>query len=190
MTTTLTSSISLDGFATGPGGDLSRLHRWLFDFEGRHMLDFDDQNMSEFRSAGAIVFGHGTFRSGEEPWGDDDVFAVPVFVLTHATRVPLHRNGTVFTFVTGGVREAHERAVEAAGGRDVMIMGSPNVAQQFLRAGLVDRILLHLVPVLLGGGTRLFDELDTATELVCEWMLPHPEAAQLAYRVERDRVGG
>ena len=82
-TVTLTCSVSVDGFATGPDGDLSRLHRWLFDFESNHPLDYEDENMAEFRAAGAIVFGHTTFRSGEVPWGEADVFHAPVFVLTH-----------------------------------------------------------------------------------------------------------
>jgi len=184
-TVTLTCSVSVDGFATGPDGDLSRLHRWLFDFESNHPLDFDDENMAEFRAAGAIVFGHTTFRSGEVPWGEADVFHAPVFVLTHQERAPLHRNGTTFTFVTGGPLEALTLARAAAAERDVMIMGSPDVARQFLAAGLVDRILLHLVPVLLGRGTRLFDELASPVELTCERMLNDDEAAQLAYRVAR-----
>ncbi|HEX5860183.1 MAG TPA: dihydrofolate reductase family protein [Microbacterium sp.] len=182
-TVTLTCSLSVDGFAAGPGGDLSRLHRWLFDFESNHPVDHEDQNMAEFRAAGAIVFGHTTFRSGEVPWGDADVFDAPVFVLTHVPRPPLRRNGTIFTFVTGGPLEALTLAREAAGGRAVMIMGSPDVARQCLAAGLVDRILLHLIPVLLGGGTRLFDELDGPVELTCERMLIDDEAPQLAYRV-------
>jgi dihydrofolate reductase len=183
---TLTCSISVDGFATGPDGDLSRLHRWLFDFESNHPLEYEDENMAEFRAAGAIVFGHTTFRSGEMPWGEADVFHAPVFVLSHENRPPLHRNGTTFTFVTAGPLDALTRARAVAEGRDIMIMGSPDVARQFLAAGLVDRILLHLVPVLLGRGTRLFDELPHALELVCERMLIDDEAAQLAYRVVRD----
>ncbi|MGC5173324.1 dihydrofolate reductase family protein [Microbacterium sp. DT81.1] len=182
-TVTLTCSVSVDGFATGPGGDLSRLHRWLFDFEANHALDFEDENMAEFRAAGALVIGRSTFRSGEEPWGEHDVFAAPVFVLTHTEREPLRRNGTTFTFVTGGPAEALALARNAAGGRDVVIMGSPDVARQFLAAGLVDRILLHLVPVLLGGGTRLFGELPGPLELVCDRMLADDEAAQLAFAV-------
>ena len=184
-TVTLTCSVSVDGFATGPDGDLSRLHRWLFDFESNHPLDYEDENMAEFRAAGAIVFGHTTFRSGEVPWGEADVFHAPVFVLTHEGRAPLHRNGTTFTFVTGGPLEALTLARAAAKTRDVVIMGSPDVARQFLAAGLVDRILLHLVPVLLGRGTRLFDELASPVELACERMLDDDEAAQLAYRVTR-----
>ena len=184
-TVTLTCSVSVDGFAAGPDGDLSRLHRWLFDFEANRPLDFEDENMAEFRAAGAIVFGHTTFRSGEVPWGDADVFSAPVFVLTHEAREPLHRNGTTFTFVTGGPAEALALAGEAAADRAVVIMGSPDVARQFLAAGLVDRVLLHLIPVLLGGGTRLFGTLDGPLELTCERMIADGEAAQLAYRVSR-----
>lgn len=188
---TLYSSVSVDGFATGPGGDLTRLHRWLFDFDGGQARSVDDENTAAFAAAGAYIFGNTTLRSGEEPWGDEAVFSAPVFVLTHDVRPPVRRNGALFTFVNGGPSEALRLAADAAGDRGVVIMGSPDVAGQFLRAGLVDRILLHLVPVLLGGGTRLFGDAggysgNGQVELRLDRMVAGVEASQLAFTVVRD----
>ena len=157
--------MSVDGFATGPHGDLTRLHRWLFDFDASREKPFSDELTARFRAAGAIVFGRRTYDSGQEPWGEEDVFSAPVFVVTHEAKEPVAKNGTVFTFVAGDAAHIHRRASEAAGDGDVVIMGSPDVAAQFLAAGLVDELLLHLVPVLLGRGTRLFAANGTPKEL-------------------------
>jgi dihydrofolate reductase len=91
-------------------------------------------------------------------WGEEPPFHHPVFVLTHHAREPLAlKGGTTFTFVNDGIESALDQAREAAGGKDVMLGGGADVAQQYLRAGLVDEMEIHLVPVLLGGGERLFD---------------------------------
>jgi dihydrofolate reductase len=140
-------AISVDGYATGPDEDLSRLHSWM-----------DSPAAAEvtrgFFTAGAVVMGRRTFSAGEEPWGDDEVFPMPVFVLSHQARAPLHRGGTTFTFV-GDLASALDLARRVAGDRPVNLMGA-SVVQQALAAGLVDELRLHLVPVLLGGGTLLF----------------------------------
>ncbi|WP_127472565.1 dihydrofolate reductase family protein [Microbacterium sulfonylureivorans] len=175
-------SVSVDGYATGPHGDLTRLHRWL-SADARADDDAAVDLTARFRSAGAIVFGRRTWDSGQEPWGDDDVFDSPVFVMTHEERPPEAKNGTVFTFVSGAPADALELARAAAGDRDVVIMGSPDVAGQFLRDGLVDELLLHLVPVLLGGGTRLFGELPSASELELRSWVPGDEVSALGYAV-------
>jgi dihydrofolate reductase len=185
-TVTLFSSVSVDGYATGPGGDLSRLHRWLFDFDARRPTGYDDEFFRAFRDAGAIVFGRRTYDSGQEPWGDDDVFEAPVFVLTHERLAPVAKNGTVFTFVDGSPGQALALAREAAGERGVVIMGSPDVAQQFLRDDLVDVLLLHVVPVLLGGGTRLFGALEESVELRQTLALPGQEVALARFEVVRE----
>jgi dihydrofolate reductase len=101
-------------------------------------------------------------RVGANPWngwwGDDPPFHHPVFVLTHHAREPLRLDGgTTFTFVTGGIEAALEQARRAAGGRDVALAGGARAAQQYLVAGLVDEMLIHVVPTLLGSGERLFD---------------------------------
>ena len=163
--TVLYVSVSVDGYAAAPGDDLSRIHRWLDDTAPPDADDVAVELIDRFRRAGAIIFGRRTWDAGQEPWGDDDVFSSPVFVMTHEQRPPEAKNGTVFTFVSGEPAAALALAQEAAGSAEVIIMGSPNTAQQFLRDKLVDELLLHIVPVLLGGGIRLFDGLPEPAEL-------------------------
>jgi dihydrofolate reductase len=117
---------------------------------------------------GATVMGRRMFSGGAGPWeddpkrdawwGDDPPFHHPVFILTHHEREPVTKEGgTTFTFVTDGIESALEQARAAAGDGDVAVAGGADVAQQYLQAGLFDEIQLHLAPVLLGGGVRLFD---------------------------------
>jgi dihydrofolate reductase len=183
--TLLYTSVSVDGYATGRDGDLTRLHRWLFDFEQLTGREVADAVTARFRSAGSIIFGRRTFDSGQDPWGDDDVFDSPVFVVTHEAREPVARNGTVFTFVSGDPARILDRARAAAGAKDVVIMGSPDVAIQFLRAGLIDELVLHVVPVLLGAGTRLFGDLASPIELEFSDWMPAGEVAMVTYAVIR-----
>ncbi len=184
--TILYCSVSVDGYATGPDGDLSRLHRWLFDFDRNVGTSYSDELTERFREAGAIVFGRRTYDSGQEPWGDEEVFAAPVFVVTHDPMPAVAKNGTVFTFVEGSAERILEVARAAAGDRDVVIMGSPDVAGQFLRAGLVDALHLHLVPVLLGGGTRLFEGgLGASVELKPRSLVRGIETIGLVLEVDR-----
>jgi dihydrofolate reductase len=117
-------------------------------------------------------------------WGEEPPFHMPVFVLTHHEREPLVTEGTTFTFVTAGIEAALQQAREAAGGKDVALAGGASVAQQYLRAGLVDEMQLHVAPVLLGGGTRLLDNLEGANlELQCVRVVAAPGVAHLKYRV-------
>jgi dihydrofolate reductase len=177
-------TVSVDGYAVGPDDDLSRLHRWL-DGIGTAPPGSAAAQHERFRSAGAIVFGHRTWLAGQEPWGDDHVFDSPVFVLAHEARPPIGRNGTTYTFVTTGVRDADARAHAAAAGGDVVIMGSPDVARQFLQADLVDELALLIVPVLLGRGTRLFGELAAPRELTLTTLIPGEEVSAAIYAVNR-----
>ena len=181
-------SISLDGYVAGPnptleeplgrGGEL--LHEWvvrLKTFKELHGMqggdvDTDDEVLAEYvRAQGAVVMGRGMFSGGEGPWeddpnadawwGDDPPFRVPVFVVTHHPRKPVEKQGgTTFTFVTEGVEAAVERARAAVGSANIQIAGGASVGQQALRAGLVDELQMHLVPVLLGEGTRLLEGLS------------------------------
>jgi dihydrofolate reductase len=122
----------------------------------------------EDRNVGAIIMGRNMFGGGPGPWGapawdgwwgPDPPFHLPVFVLTHHRRDPLVcKGGTTFQFVTKGIPAALRLAKEAAGGKDVALSGGAGVAKQYIEAGLVDEILIHLVPVFLGGGVRLFDD--------------------------------
>ncbi len=179
-------SISLDGYVAGPdpseenplgiGGE--QLHEWALPLEAwrrPHGLEGGEVNRSSEvmeetqANLGATVMGRNMFggegswdaKPWEGWWGDEPPFHMPVFVLTHHDREPLVKDGgTTFTFVTDGIESAFAQAEEAAGGKDIGLAGGADVAQQFLRAGLVDEMQLHVVPVLLGGGTRLLDNLE------------------------------
>jgi dihydrofolate reductase len=182
---TLDISMSLDGFVAGPNQTLEEplgrlgelLHEWIIPlatFRKTHggtegQTGIDDEVVAErIGATGAVLMGRRMFSGGEGPWeedpradgwwGDEPPFHVPVFVLTHHAREPLAmEGGTTFTFVTEGFDSALEQARSAAGDRDVSIAGGATVAQQYLQAGLLDEIQIHLAPVVLGGGVRLFD---------------------------------
>ncbi len=162
---TLDMSMSLDGFIAGPnvgverpmgeGGE--RLHEWLFNTSASEVDAEVEREMSA--TTGAVVLGRRTFDVGVGLWGDVP-FPVPCFVLTHEAREELVKKSGTFNFVTDGIESALQRAKAAAGEKDVRLMGA-NIAQQFLRAGLLDEIQINLVPVLFGEGTRLFDQIGT-----------------------------
>jgi dihydrofolate reductase len=183
---TLDITMSLDGFVAGPnpsldkplGQDGERLHEWivrLASWREYHGLEggetgADDELAEEITaSIGAHIMGRRMFSNGGGPWeqdpkadgwwGEDPPFHHPVFVLTHHPREPLAKQGgTTFIFVTEGFEAALEQARAAAGELDVGISGGADVAQQYLRAGLIDTMHLHIAPLLLGGGTRLFGD--------------------------------
>ncbi len=195
-------SMSLDGFITGPndgveqplgeGGE--RLHRWLYDLASwreRHgVAGGEDSRDAEvldeaFRNIGALVMGRRMFDLGEKPWGDNPPFHVPVFVVTHRAREQVVKEGgTTFTFITDGIESALRQARAAAGGRDVSIAGGAAVIQQVLRAGLLDEIQVHLVPVLLGGGRPLFEPTGPdQIELESTRVIASPGVTHLRLRV-------
>lgn len=181
-------SMSLDGFIAGPnqtvedplGENGLRLHDWVFglaSFRERHggeggERNADDEILAEAVAAtGATVMGRKMFSGGSGAWEDDPMgdgwwgeeppFHGPVFILTHHAREPVvKQGGTTFTFVTDGIESALEQARAAAGGTDVALGGGADVAQQYLAAGLLDEVQIHLVPLLLGSGTRLFGDID------------------------------
>jgi dihydrofolate reductase len=178
-------SMSLDGYVAGPNPTLELplgkggfgLHEWIFgleSFRSRHGGEGgergpDDAVVAEgLRTQGAVIMGRRMFSGGSgawesDPnaggwWGEEPPFEVPVFILTHHAREPVVTGpSTSFNFVTGGIEEALAQARAVAGGKDVLIAGGGEVAQQYLRAGLLDEIQIHLVPVFLGSGVRLFD---------------------------------
>jgi dihydrofolate reductase len=170
-------SVSVDGFICGPKAQeppylddgFFRVTSWLTELatwrERQGMAggaDHEDDEViaSVFEQAGAYVMGRRMFDSGEQPWGDEPPFRAPVFVITHREREPLQRaGGTVFYFVTDGVSSAIAQARAAAGDRHVAVSGGASAVQQVITAGLLDELHLHVAPVLLGGGTRLFDRL-------------------------------
>jgi dihydrofolate reductase len=118
-------------------------------------------------------------------WGDDPPFHVPVFVLTHHPRGTVEKEGgTTYTFVTDGIESALAQAREAAGDKDVVVVGGANVVQQYLAAGLVDEFQIHIAPVLLGGGVRLFDQLgSTPPKVEVARATESPAVTHVAYRV-------
>ncbi len=190
----LDKSMSLDGFITGPnpgpdnplgdGGD--RIFAWMAD--GKAMSEaYGDA----FVSTGAVIMGKRSFAIIDGPDGwvapDGTPFEWPVFVLTHEVREPVTKGKTAFTFVNDGIELALEQANAAAGDKNIGLMGA-NVAQQFIKAGLVDEIHIHLVPVFLGGGVRLFDQLTAAPhEFEPVGVTATPGVRHLRFRVVRER---
>ncbi len=136
---------------------------------------------------GRNMFGGGPGPWGEDPWkgwwGEDPPFHVPVFVLTHHQREPLEmEGGTTFHFVTDGIEVALERATAAAEGKDVAIGGGAQTIQQYIAAGLVDEMWIHVVPILLGAGTRLFDETTAGAGFEQVRAVEGPGLVHLQYR--------
>jgi dihydrofolate reductase len=204
----VSSSVSLDGFSAGPdvshsapmgvGGE--RLHHWLFDSDGAGSdgagsdgagagaasRQADAAIAAGLRaSTGAVVVGRRTYEIGVDLWGDVP-YPVPTFVLTHRAADPRPMTSASFTFVTDGVAAAIEAARLAAGDRDVLVMGGAEVIQHAIAAGLVDELLLNLVPVLLHRGTRLLEATgDQTVELERTEIVATDAVTHLRYRVLR-----
>lgn len=178
-------SMSLDGFITGPGDAAGRLHDWVFDGDDRERALLDEAA----EDLGAVVMGRRTFDVvyGPQGWtGPNGPMRVTVFVLTHEERPAEKQGETEFRFVKEGPLAALEEARKEAGDKGVYVMGA-NATQQFVRAGLLDEIHIHLVPVLLGGGTRLFDHWEEGGPVGLEQVavVTTSNATHLRYRVRR-----
>ncbi len=194
------TALSLDGYMAGPNqsqenpigeGGLA-LHGWMFRTRFFHEMTrepggeagVDDRQARYWlQDIGATIMGRNMFGPVRGPWpdetwkgwwGPDPPYHTPVFVLTHHARAPIAlEGGNAFHFVTDGIEAALSRARAAAGERDILLAGGASAAQQFLRAGLVDEMGIHLVPVLLGSGERLFANMDGAPkDLRCVETLP------------------
>ena len=208
-------SVSLDGYYAGPrsstdphdmtawltgpeGPGFFRVTRWVIDamaWRERQGFAGGEQSVSSqiveetFAAAGAYVMGRRMFDGGEIPWGEEPPFRAPVFVVTHRDREVLARQGgTSFTFVTSGIERAVSLAREAAGGKDVAVSGGGTLLRQVLAAGLLDQLELHIAPVLLGDGMRLFDAslgLDSreGIELTPVRVIETPEVTHIRYAV-------
>ena len=208
MTTFLNITQSLDGFVAGPNATLEEplgqggeeLHEWVVKLESwrtEHGLEGGERNADDdlvratHERTGAFVMGRRMFSGGSGPWaddpkangwwGDDPPFDGPVFVVTHHEREPLVLGSTTFTFVNG-VEEAIREARKAAGDKDVQISGGASVAQQALDAGLLDELHIHVAPMLLGGGVRLF-ESPQRRQISLVRTAGSPEVTHLEYRV-------
>jgi len=202
-------SVSLDGYVAGPnqshdnplgeGGE--GLHEWVISlaaWKEKHGQEGGEVNASseiveeEKSNVGAEIMGRGMFGPpeggpwGDDPWqgwwGEDPPFHMPVYVITHHEREPLTLTDTTFTFVTDGIESALAQAREAAGDQDVFISGGGETINEYLAAGLVDEVEVHVVPIVLGGGSRLFDGVG---DLKLEQLraVEAPGVAHLTYRV-------
>jgi dihydrofolate reductase len=204
-------SVSLDGYVAGPnetieeplGRNGERLHDWVVELKAWRELqgmEGGEENASSAMVAedndnvGAEIMGRGKFGppsrgpwNPDEPWrgwwGDDPPFHKPVFVLTHHAREPLKLSDTTYHFVTDGIHAAHDRAREAAGEKDVLIGGGAKTINQYLAAGLIDELHLHVVPIVLGGGARLFEGLEPGLRLEVARVVDAPGVTHVKYRV-------
>jgi dihydrofolate reductase len=205
-------SMSLDGYVAGPnetqeeplgeGGE--QLHDWMFGLrawrephgeEGGAENASNEVMVEENANVGAEIMGRGKFGPatrgpwGDDPWrgwwGDDPPFHKPVFVLTNHPREPLTLSDTTFTFVTDGIHAALAQAREAAGDRDVFLGGGADSINQYLAAGLVDELQLHVVPILLGRGARLLEGVGPDIKLEQIRVIEAPGVTHLKYRVAR-----
>ena len=207
-------SISLDGYVAGPdqsmeqplgeGGE--RLHEWVVQLkswrEGAGMAGGQQGGVNdavfreEIAGVGAEIMGRGKFGppsrgpwDADDPWrgwwGDDPPFHKPVFVLTHHQREPLRLSDTTFTFVTDGIQSALQQAKAVSGDKDVFIGGGAQIINEYLAAGLLDELELHVTPLLLGGGERLFAGVGTDLKLEPIRVIEAPGVTHLKYRVLR-----
>lgn len=204
-------AISLDGYGAGPNQDIdfplgaggADLHQWayptltfqraLYGADGGTTGIDEEFAARGFRNVGAWILGRNMFGPIRGPWpdmnwkgwwGDNPPYHVPVFVLTHHARPPIEMEGnTTFHFVTGGIHEALDRARVAANGMDVRIGGGPDTVRQYLRAGLIDELHIAIAPILLGGGERLFEEVNLrASGYECVQFMASEKATHVVLR--------
>lgn len=205
-------SISLDGYIAGPKPTLQvplgqageKLHEWgtkLAAWRNPHgkpggETNRDNDVMEEVSTnTGAVIMGRKMFSGGNGPWetdpkadgwwGDNPPFHVPVFILTHHPRETVKKEGgTSFSFVTEGTESALKLAKEAAGNQDILIAGGANAIQQFIKAGVLDELQIHMVPLILGGGTRLFENLGNI-KLEKIRVIDSPMVTHLKFRLKQ-----
>ncbi|MEI2775368.1 MAG: dihydrofolate reductase family protein [Tetrasphaera sp.] len=184
-------SMSLDGFVTASGRSAEQptglggeqLTQWAFGQDERNRSFLADA----VADLGAVIAGRETYDTSLPWWGTDGPSGEarrPVFVVTHREGTP--PEGGVYQFVTGGIEQALQRAQDAAADQVVCIMGGAEMGQQYLEAGLLDEISLHVVPVLFGSGTRLFDNVPSRhVQLALADSLSTPDAVHLRYQVAK-----
>jgi dihydrofolate reductase len=182
-------TMSLDGFIAGPnitnqqpmGANGPALHEWMFE----KSTNADKQWLDELvQTSGAVITGNHTYRTAiDDAWGGGSPFIAPAFVLCHF--VP-SKKIEGFAYITGGIHQALELAKEAAKEKNTWIMGGANIIQQYIKAGLVDELRIHIAPVLLMQGTRLFDNAGTGpVELIKEKTTETPAAIHAVFRVKK-----
>jgi dihydrofolate reductase len=202
-------SASVDGYVAGPNQSVENplgeggesLHDWLIvlrSWREQAGLDGGEDNVNNAifaevtANVGSEIMGRGKFGPpGGGPWndewtgwwGDDPPFRKPVFVVTHHERAPLTLTDTTFTFVTDGIESALAQAREVSGGKDIFIGGGADVINRYLAAGLLDELELHIVPIVLGGGSRLFAGVSPGIRLEQVRAIEGPGVTHVKYRV-------
>lgn len=198
------SGISLDGFFAGDnrgphnpmGGVSGKIHQWMFKqkafwqhikMEGGEEYGADSKIIEEvFARTGAYIMGKRMFEEGEASW-PEDLYEADVYVLTHEKRDPwVQKGSTTFHFIQDGILSALEKARASAKGMDIRIQGGADTIQQFLNAGLVDEFQIHIAPVFLGSGIRLFECIDPELyDIQLMEILPSQYTTHLSYRLKR-----
>lgn len=198
------SGISLDGYFAGDnrgpqnpmGGVSSKIHAWMlnqkafWDYLGMKGGREDGPDGQFIRAinarTGAFIMGKRMFQEGEVSW-PEDLYKGDVYVLTHGKREPWIQKGTTtFYFINDGIHSALEKARQSAKGKDIRIQGGANTIQQFLNAGLIDEFFIHLAPVFLGSGIRLFDGIDNDKyDIQISEVIPAELTTHLRYRLVR-----
>jgi dihydrofolate reductase len=184
-------TMSLDGFTAGPGVSAEEpmgrggeaLHEWMF--AGKSATDIEAFQMTLFGGVGAVIMGRRMVDLGIGPWGEEPLYHAPCFVVTHRpAETIVKKGGTSYIFVSEGIEAAMAQAKAAAGEQDVMVNGGADVDRQYLNAGLIDEIRLHLAPILLGAGTPLFTGVRSELRLVPTQATNSPLATHLTYQVD------
>ena len=198
------SGISLDGFFAGNnrgpnnpmGGVSGKIHGWLFNqkafweylgMKGGKEDDFEGQLIREVNArTGAFIMGKRMFEEGEVSW-PEDLYKADVYVLTHEKREPWVQKGTTtFYFINDGIQSALEKARQSAKGKDIRIQGGANTIQQFLNAGLIDEFFIHIAPVFLGSGIRLFDGIENDKyDIQISAVIPSELTTHLRYQLTK-----
>jgi dihydrofolate reductase len=198
------SGISLDGFFAGDnrspanpmGGVSGKIHQWMFKqkafwkhikMEGGDESGEDSKLIDDvFARTGSYIMGKRMFEEGEVVWAED-LYEADVYVLTHEKREPWVQKGkTTFYFINDGIYSALEKARQSAKGKDIRIQGGADTIQQFLNAGLIDEFFIHMAPVFLGSGIRLFDKIDKDKYVIqIEEVIPSNLTTHLRYKLTR-----
>ncbi|MCE7065245.1 dihydrofolate reductase family protein [Dyadobacter sp. CY326] len=197
------SGISLDGYFAGDnrspqnpmGGASGKLHQWMFKQKAfwKHIKvkggqeDGTDGTLIDdvFARTGSYIMGKRMFEEGEVAWAED-LYEADVYVLTHEKREPwIQRGTTTFYFINDGPQSALEKARESAKGKDIRIQGGANTIQQFLNAGLIDEFFIHIAPVFLGSGIRLFDGIEDIYDIQIMEVIPSELTTHLRYKLTK-----
>jgi dihydrofolate reductase len=188
-------TISLDGYVTGPdvrseepmGDGGERLHEWMF--AGKSAAETERYQTDLFSTVGALIMGRRMADLGIGPWGEEPTYHAPCFIVTHRpAETIVKKGGTSYIFVTEGIEAAMAQAKVAAGDQDVMVNGGADIDRQYLNAGLIDEIRLHLAPIVLGSGTLLFAGVRPDLRLVPSQATHSPLATHLTYQVDTSAV--